>query len=87
MLLENKSVGALRHFIVPGGHAGACAAHVARAVCRRAERAVVAVCERCEPAGATGMAGSIKYLNRLSECLFEMARIVNFRENKPEQRL
>ena len=82
-----EEVGAMRHFIVPGGHAAACAAHVARAVCRRAERAAVAVCEPREGAGPDELAASLSYLNRLSECLFEMARVVNLREKKPEQRL
>lgn len=82
-----EEVGAMRHFIVPGGHAAACAAHVARAVCRRAERAVVALREPSEDAGQDEFAGSRHYLNRLSDCLFEMARVVNFREKTPERRL
>jgi len=82
-----EEVGAMRHFIVPGGHAAACAAHVARAVCRRAERAVVALGERCDPAAPGALADALAYLNRLSTCLFEMARVVNFREKTPEQRL
>ncbi len=82
-----EEVGAMRHFIVPGGHAAACAAHVARTVCRRAERAVVALGERCDPAAPGSLVGALAYLNRLSTCLFEMARVVNFREKTPEQRL
>ncbi|MGI5868974.1 MAG: cob(I)yrinic acid a,c-diamide adenosyltransferase [Kiritimatiellia bacterium] len=78
-----EEVGTLGHFLVPGGHAGACAAHVARAVCRRAERAVVAACVPTEDAGSDAFASALRYLNRLSDCFFEMARVVNFREGTP----
>ena len=67
-------LGPLENFILPGGCPGAASLHVARTVCRRAERAVVALAER-ETLGA----GPVRYLNRLSDALFVMARIENRR--------
>ena len=61
----------LREFILPGGGAPAGAAHVARAVCRRAERALV-VLARNEPVNEA----SRRYVNRLSDYLFVAARIL-----------
>ena len=69
----------LRQFILAGGgHAGALL-HVARTVCRRAERRVVKLSEEVEVS-----AGVIEYLNRLSDFLFVIARLVNHREGKQE---
>jgi cob(I)alamin adenosyltransferase len=64
----------LRAFILPGGTAGAAALHLARAVCRRAERAVV-ILSRAEPVSPA----VLTYLNRLSDYLFVLARVVNAR--------
>lgn len=62
----------LTTFILPGGTAGAGQLHVARAVCRRAERLTVAL------AGAETVRGeTLRYLNRLSDLLFVMARAEN----------
>ncbi|HKJ93228.1 MAG TPA: cob(I)yrinic acid a,c-diamide adenosyltransferase [Longimicrobiales bacterium] len=62
----------LRSFILPGGSPAAAALHVARTVCRRAERAVVALAaaDPVEP-------GILVYLNRLSDLLFTLAREAN----------
>ena len=69
----------LRQFILAGGgHAGAML-HVARTVCRRAERRVVSLSEKVEVSPDV-----IEYLNRLSDFLFMMARAVNHREGKQE---
>jgi cob(I)alamin adenosyltransferase len=65
----------LRHFILPGGSPGAAALHVARTVCRRAERRVVTL-YRTE----AGNPHLIIYLNRLGDLLFVMARAVNAAE-------
>ena len=65
----NEIVGPLQNFILPGGSAGAAALHVARTICRRAEREVSALA-RSEPIGAYVQ----PYLNRLSDALFVMAR-------------
>jgi cob(I)alamin adenosyltransferase len=68
----NAELGPLENFILPGGSPAASGLHVARTVCRRAERLVVALAEQ-EPVGA----GTVKYLNRLSDALFVMARYAN----------
>ncbi len=69
----------LRQFLVAGGgHAGAML-HVARTVCRRAERRVVSLSEKVEV-----HPNVIEYLNRLSDFLFVIARLVNHREGKQE---
>jgi cob(I)alamin adenosyltransferase len=65
--------GELTHFILPGGCELACRLHVARTVCRRAERAMVALAEK----GAPPPAPVLGYLNRLSDLLFALARLAN----------
>ncbi len=64
----------LENFILPGGSAGAARLHVARAVCRRAERVCVLLASS-EPIGAC----VVRYLNRLSDFLFVAARLENKR--------
>lgn len=81
-----EEAGPLRHFVIPGGHPAACDAHVARAVCRRAERAAVALSEQSSPERAADLTPSLVYLNRLSEFLFVMARVINLREGVAERR-
>lgn len=68
----------LQSFILPGGHPAAAWAHVARTVCRRAERRVSSV----EPGDSA--AGALPYLNRLSTYLYAFARTCNQREGVPE---
>jgi cob(I)alamin adenosyltransferase len=65
---------ALRRFILPGGAPLAAQLHLARTVCRRAERRVVALRER-EPVEAV----LVRYLNRLADLLFVLARRSNAR--------
>lgn len=65
----------LRAFILPAGTPKAAALHLARTVCRRAERSVVALAE-AEEVPALFLA----YLNRLSDLLFTLARLANHRE-------
>ncbi|HVS01262.1 MAG TPA: cob(I)yrinic acid a,c-diamide adenosyltransferase [Thermoanaerobaculia bacterium] len=62
----------LENFVLPGGTAGAAHLHLARTVCRRAERLAVALA-RAEPVGEQ----VVPYLNRLSDALFVMARYEN----------
>ncbi|MGH2570657.1 MAG: cob(I)yrinic acid a,c-diamide adenosyltransferase [bacterium] len=69
----------LKSFVLPGGGLSSSALHVARAVCRRAERSVVALAAT-EPLRPE----LVKYLNRLSDWLFVAARHVNFREGRAE---
>ena len=63
---------ALREFILPGGTRAAALAHLARTVCRRAERSLVAL-GHAEPIGER----SRQYLNRLSDLLFVLGRTLN----------
>jgi cob(I)alamin adenosyltransferase len=68
----NGQMPALKSFVLPGGTPGAAAAHVARTVARRAERLVVALAAEEEVNPAV-----IRYLNRLSDHLFVLARRLN----------
>jgi cob(I)alamin adenosyltransferase len=81
----DRELPPLSGFVLPGGHPNACWAHVARTVCRRAERRVVAVLE-CPDAGtAEGRTAlAVRYLNRLSDYLFVLARYCNHRHGVPE---
>lgn len=64
----------LTTFILPGGSAAAAQLHIARTVCRRAERRVVALED-----GSPATQSTIAYLNRLSDYLFVAARVANHR--------
>ncbi len=70
----------LTSFILPGGSSPGALLQVSRAVCRRAERAVVELADSGEPVPA----GVVPYLNRLSDYLFVAARAVNVRRKEPE---
>ena len=64
----------LRAFVLPGGTPGAASLHLARTVCRRAERSAV------DLAGASAVREEVlAYLNRLSDLLFTLARLENHR--------
>ncbi|WP_376696290.1 cob(I)yrinic acid a,c-diamide adenosyltransferase [Wenzhouxiangella sp. EGI_FJ10305] len=67
----NESLPMLKEFILPGGSTAAAHAHLARTVCRRAERRVIALA-RHEPVNEP----AIRYLNRLSDLLFVVARTI-----------
>ncbi|WP_436931342.1 cob(I)yrinic acid a,c-diamide adenosyltransferase [Halosimplex halobium] len=71
----------LENFILPGGSEPGARLHRARAVCRRAERRAVAFAESEDGVNET----AIVYLNRLSDLLFTLARVVNQREGVPEE--
>jgi cob(I)alamin adenosyltransferase len=71
----------LGSFIVPGGAEAGSRLHHARAVCRRAERRAVAL---AETDGEAVNADAVAYLNRLSDALFTLARLVNQREGVAE---
>jgi cob(I)alamin adenosyltransferase len=75
----NEALPALKEFILPGGGPAAAACHVARAVCRRAERRCwsLARAESVSPE-------ALKYLNRLSDLLFVLARVLARAENGAE---
>ncbi|TVP43743.1 MAG: cob(I)yrinic acid a,c-diamide adenosyltransferase [Gemmatimonadales bacterium] len=70
----DRELAPLRNFILPGGTPGAAELHVGRTVCRRAERGVVELAPE-EPASDL----LIRYLNRLSDLLFTLARLENRR--------
>ena len=74
-----EKVGPLENFILPGGCPGAAQLHVARTVCRRAERVLVGL-RREEAVGDW----TLKYLNRLSDALFVMARFENLDKGVPD---
>lgn len=69
----------LRAFILPGGSPGAASLHLARTVCRRAERAVVQLATREQVDENV-----VVYLNRLSDLLFTFARLSNHRSGTPD---
>jgi cob(I)alamin adenosyltransferase len=75
----NADLPPLREFILPGGSPAAAVCHLARTICRRAERRLVSLnkVENVNPAG-------IMYLNRLSDLLFVMARQLNRLADKPD---
>lgn len=75
----SAEVGPLENFILPGGSLGAAHLHVARTVCRRAEREVLKLA-REEAIGEY----VLKYLNRLSDALFVMSRYENKLQGVPE---
>jgi cob(I)alamin adenosyltransferase len=69
----------LRQFILPGGTQAAAALHLARTVCRRAERRVVTLSHHSPVSNII-----LQYLNRLSDLLFVMARVANHRAAVPD---
>jgi cob(I)alamin adenosyltransferase len=68
----NARLPALKDFILPGGSRAASLAHVARTVCRRAERTLVGL-SKADPLAPP----MLQYLNRLSDLLFVLARVLN----------
>jgi len=77
---SNAGLPPLKEFILPGGSRAAAQAHVCRAVCRRAERSLVRLHSKeriSEPAR--------QYLNRLSDWLFVLARVLNQRASRDEE--
>ena len=75
----NADLPGLKEFILPGGSPEAADTHLARTACRNAERAVVAL-GKAEPGGD----GARRYLNRLSDLLFVLARVVNRAAGHPD---
>jgi len=75
----NAGLGPLKEFILPGGTRAAALCHLARTVCRRAERRVYTL-SRSEPVSPV----TLKYLNRLSDLLFVMARCMNQASGVPD---
>ncbi|MFV0554239.1 MAG: cob(I)yrinic acid a,c-diamide adenosyltransferase [Mangrovibacterium sp.] len=69
----------LKHFVLPGGCKSASHAHMARTVCRRAERRIVEMAELIEVEESL-----LVYINRLSDYLFVLSRKLNLDENQEE---
>ena len=69
----------LTRFILPGGTLASAQLHVVRTVCRRAERRVLSLARNADVAPTV-----VRYLNRLSDCLFTMARVANARAGVAE---
>lgn len=69
----SESLPKMTHFILPGGHVIVSHAHIARTVCRRAERLCVRLLEDVDDARVSFV---VKYLNRLSDYLFVLARFI-----------
>jgi cob(I)alamin adenosyltransferase len=75
----NERLEPLKSFVLPGGSEGAALLHVARTVCRRAERQATALAEASEL-----NPDALAYLNRLSDLLFILARSANAERGAPE---
>ena len=75
-----KDLTPLKRFILPGGTEGASRLHLARSICRRAERSVVALLREEEVNLVI-----LKYLNRLSDLLFVLARAINQKAGEVEE--
>ncbi len=76
----NDDLPPLTSFVLPGGGAASAAFHLARTVCRRAERLVVGLAEAEQIGGDL----PIQYLNRLSDALFVWGRWSAFKDGEPE---
>ena len=75
----NEQLEPLRSFILPGGTPKSAALHVARTICRRAERRVVSLAHDTELPHLV-----VQYINRLSDLLFMLARVANRRAGAGE---
>ena len=78
---HNAPLSPLKEFILPGGHRSAALAHVGRTICRRAERAVVALAHGAAETSPVNPL-TLQYLNRLSDYLFILARTLNRRAGR-----
>ena len=77
----NQDLDPLQEFILPGGTESAALCHLARTVCRRAERRLVELPDTSEDADLNL---ALRYLNRLSDLLFVIARSLNRIEGRPD---
>ncbi len=77
----NGELSPLRSFVLPGGHSAAAHLHLARTICRRAERLIV---ELKSHDGEHVSVGAISYINRLSDFFFVASRWVNFKAGQAD---
>ncbi|MFQ5545741.1 MAG: cob(I)yrinic acid a,c-diamide adenosyltransferase, partial [Acidiferrobacterales bacterium] len=75
----NANLSPLKDFILPGGSAAAAVCHVARTVCRRAERRIISLSKQEQISELI-----VQYLNRLSDLLFVIARTLNVRAGRQD---
>ncbi len=75
----NETLPPLKHFIIPGGDPLSSHCHIARTICRRAERRIIPLLKEHPELEKT-----VQYLNRLSDYLFVLARKVIYKSNKNE---
>lgn len=75
----NENLPEMRHFVLPGGHASVSHCHIARCICRRAERLTTGLSEISEVNELV-----LKYLNRLSDYLFVLSRMMTKELNASE---
>lgn len=75
----DETLPVMRNFVLPGGHVSVSSIHIARCVCRRAERKVITLNREVEISGII-----IAYLNRLSDYLFVLSRKVSLELNAQE---
>ena len=76
----NAGIAPLKEFVLPGGSRAGAACHLARTICRRAERSLVALAK-----DESVTAPALQYLNRLSDLLFVAARTINQAAGQPER--
>lgn len=76
----NAGLPALQEFVLPAGNSASATTHIARTVCRRAERCLV----RLDDEAKLTNPEMLKYLNRLSDLLFVIARVLMREDNLPE---
>jgi cob(I)alamin adenosyltransferase len=69
----NKHLPEMRNFVLPGGHTTVSCCHLARCICRRAERIIVHLSEESSVESIV-----LKYINRLSDYLFVLSRKLSF---------
>jgi cob(I)alamin adenosyltransferase len=74
----------LTNFILPGPTKDISMIHIARSVCRRAERLVVALAKKETSEGISIDPSILEYLNRLSDYLFQIARFIAYETKNPE---
>ncbi len=81
-----KELPSLKNFVLPGGSILGSYIHLVRSICRRVERQVVALSQKpARPADGEKIdPGIVKYLNRLSDLFFCLARFINKQSNQPE---
>ncbi|TFF96311.1 MAG: cob(I)yrinic acid a,c-diamide adenosyltransferase [Promethearchaeota archaeon] len=76
----SKKIPPSKHFIIPGGSPSAAFLHLSRTICRRAERIIIRLSKQEKINSEI-----VKYLNRLSDLLFILARYANLKEGKGDQ--